>query len=221
MVRLLPAELQRTDRRMRLLAILKFGRAAGISPMNTSAIHSIAYLADVLSPVWHLPILDAQTIKQARRPFFPTLQRDLDELVGIGLVEVTRFNYAEIQGAGRGWSLDGEYIAVPDRVDPILDVARSFSHQQRKLDFAREVTYAASGLGLEGLSRVGLLDAAYSDPMVDVGGLLDADGTNGRANLTATVAERFASLTADTRRLSESELVHLYIRHLYSRMSVA
>lgn len=221
MARLLPAGLRRTERRLRLLAILKFGRAAGINPMNTSVIHSTAYLADALSPVWHLPILDAQTIKQARRPFFPTLQRDLDELVGIGLIEVTRFDYVQIPGAGNGWELDGDYLIILDRVEPIFRVAGSFPLQQRKLDFIREVTYAASGLGVGGLSSIGLLDAAYSDPMVDIGGLLDVDAVEGKANLTATVAERFASLTIDTKRLSESELVHLYIRHLYSRMSVA
>lgn len=220
-MRLVTAEAQRTERRLRLLAILRSGHAAGIKPMNTSAIHSIAYLTDALSPVWHLPILDAQTIKQARRPFFPALQRDLDDLVGSGLVEVSRFEYVQVNGPRSDWALDGDYVLVQHRADHIFEVANAFPLQQRKLDFIREVAYAASGLGVGGLSSIGLLDAAYSDPLVDIGGLLDMATSDGKVNLTANVAERFSSLTVDTSRLSEAELVHLYIRHLYSRMSVA
>lgn len=221
MVTLLPSELQRVERRVRLIGILLFGRKAGITPMSTDVIHSIAYLADVLSPVWHLPILDAQLVKQVRKPYFPALERDLDQLVGIGLVEVERFRYVNPAEQIAQWRIDADYRLIEERAKPILDSVAQFDQQSRKFDFVREVVYAASGLGPEGIAEIGLVDAAYSDPLVDVGGLLDVDRANGGKNLTATVAERFAALTEADARFDDAELVHLYVRHLYTRMNVA
>ena len=62
----------------------------------------------------------------------------------------------------------------------VLSVARSYELQARKLKFVREVVYAASGLGLDGIDDLGQIDAAYSDPRVDVGGVVDIDTEAGR-----------------------------------------
>lgn len=223
MRRLLPAELRRTERRLRLISILRWSKTAGMSPVGTHIVHSIAYLADALSPVWHLPVLDAQILKNARSPFFPTLQHDLDELVGMGLVRVVRFSYvASDDGRGHStWRIDADYELLDDRVMSILEQVELFDDQRRRDVFVREVVYAATGLGPTGISDIGLLDAAYSDPYLDVGEVLDVDPGEGELNRTAQIAERFTTLTPDTHRLSEAELIHLYIRHLYTRMNVA
>ena len=102
-----------------------------------------------------------------------------------------------------------------------MSLARSYKRQARKLDFVREVVYAASGLGPSGIDDLGQVDAAYSDPLIDVGNVVDIDTEAGRANATARVALRFGELTQDSRELTDAELVHLYVRHLYARMQVA
>ncbi len=222
MPRLLPIELQQTERRLRIVSILKWAEPVGLSPTSTDVLHSIAYLADVLSPVWHLPALDGQVLKRIKRPFFPRLQHDLDELVGIGLVRVCRFDYLvdDDQQNGATWRVDGEYELRSDRAKPILDAIMRFPEQHKRHEFVREVVYAASGLGSEGLAAIGLLDAAYSDPYVDIGGLLDVEPDDGE-NLTAHMAQRFATLTAETEGFTSAELVHLYVRHLYARLKIA
>jgi hypothetical protein len=122
---------------------------------------------------------------------------------------------------GAGWRLDAHYALISESAERVLSAARSYEIQNKKLKFIREVVYAASGLGLDGISSLGDIDAAYSDPMVDVGGMVDIDTESGRANATAQVALRFAKLTQDSDELADSELVHLYVRHLYTRMQVA
>src|SRR5262245_45144880 len=92
---LLPVELQRTERQLRLVAILDTCPSVGLSPTSVTTVHTIAYLADALAPVWHLPILDGQMLKRRQHLFFPTLQRDLDLLVGHGVVHVSRVRYLQ------------------------------------------------------------------------------------------------------------------------------
>lgn len=219
MATLLPVELQRTERRVRLIEIMLCGEDAGVGPLTTEVIHSIAYLADVLAPVWHLPILDAQLVKQAHRPFFPSLQHDLDELVGVGLVDVVNFDY--VLTPANQWRISATYALCRDRIEPITTAVRGFAEQTRKLDFVREVVYAASALGPEGIADIGVLDATYSDPLIGTGGLLDVDASRGGRNPTADVAARFATLSEDPTTYGDAELVHLYVRHLFRRMRVA
>jgi hypothetical protein len=216
---LLPVELQRTERKFRLVAILDACRQAGLSPTSVTTLHTISYLADALAPVWHLPILDGQILKRRGHLFFPSLQRDLDLLVGHGVVQVARVRYLPNED-GHGWRLDAHYWLESEFSERVLSVARSYELQRRKLRFVREVVYAASGLGPDGIDNLGRIDAAYSDPLVDVGGVVDIDTKTGD-NATAQVALRFAKLTEDSRELTNSELVHLYVRHLYARLQVA
>jgi hypothetical protein len=169
--------------------------------------------------VWNLPILDGQVLKREYRPFFPALQGDLDALVGQGVVHVVKSNYAQADDGT--WRLHAEYTLVAECSDRILAEIRRHDQQLRTLDFIQEVVFAISGLGPDGIDRIGLLDATYSNPLVDIGGLIDFDADPQATNATARVAMRFAQLTQDTRVLTDTELVHLYVRHLYSRMRVA
>jgi len=213
--------LHRTERRIRIISILRWAVPAGLSPVKLDIVHSLAYLADALSPVWNLPILDGQLLKTTR-PYFPALQHDLDELVGTGLVEVTRFKYSPLSASASSWGIDADYVLREDRTQPIFDEITRHPEQVRGMEFVREVVFAASGLGVEGLIGIGGLDAAYSDPQVDLGGLLDVNPELGRSNKTAQAASRIATLISDSdHRFSDAELVHLYVRHLYSRMQIA
>ncbi len=78
-----------------------------------------------------------------------------------------------------------------------------------------------AAFGVHGIEQLGDVDAAYSDPMVAVGGLINAEGGLDESNSTARLALRFRSVGGTTRRLDNPELVQLYVRHLYSRMRVA
>jgi len=179
----------------------------------------IAYFADVLAPVWNLPVLDSVVLKQLRRPFFPRLQTDLDYLVGSGIVLATRVGY--VQAGDDDVRIDADYELNRSFAEPILVEIRNHAQQAERLDFVREVVYAVSAFGVDGIPDLGTADAAYSDPLVDFGGLIDITEDADESNPSARAALRFRQLDISASNLSDAEVVHLYVRHLYSRMQVA
>jgi len=209
-----PADLRRS---IRLVSIITACRDSGVHPVPGSVIHTIAYLADALAPVWGLPILDAQVLKQPTRPFFPALQTDIDCLVGRGVVGVSRFSYDAGSASSPVWSLNADYELLP-LASPIIEAINSQEGESLRYKFVREVTFAAAGLGPEAVSNLGQVDAMYSDPDVDVGGMLDLDDLT--SNKTTEVAKRF-NLLAENSAYNASRLIHLYVRHLHARMRVA
>lgn len=210
--------MQQIEKQLRLIAILDASEEVGLCPVDAQALHTLAYLADALAPVWHLPILDGQVLKRSTYPFFPALQHDLDLLVGLGVVQVESFGYEEDDG--HGWRLSATYTLNRAFADRIIREVLTHDLAERSHSFVREVVYAASGLGIEGIEQVGLADAAYSNPVVDVGDVVEIESERG-VNASARTALRFKALTRERTSLSDAETVHLYVRHLYSRMNVA
>ncbi len=206
-----------TRRSIRLLSILRCAHNTGFEPVPGTAIHTIAYLADALSPVWGLPLLDAHVLKNRTRPNFPALQRDLDVLVGRGVVEVhdlTTSPKADSESPiGASFSLT--LLAAPS-----LGLILASEYFRRQFNFVREVTFAAAALGPEGLASIGTVDASYADPFADVGSVIELGQASTSGRTTAEVAEKFRVLAPDA-DLTDAQLVHLYMRHLYSRLRVA
>jgi len=222
---LLPVELRHVERRVRLTQVLSACTEVGMTPVLGSTIHVLAYLTDALAPVWHLPIRNAQLLKREARPFFPALQRDLDWLVGAGVVVVHTFDYERENDDG--WRLAASYKLNGEAANATLRLSSELISQRSTAQFVREVVLAASGLGDDELDVIGTLDAAYSSETADVGDVLDLDTEHDDASLraevnrSAAVAERLGVLAGAQFDLPRAELVHLYIRHLYSRARVA
>lgn len=204
-------------RAVRLLSILRCAHDSGLQPVPGSAVHTIAYLADALSPVWGLPFLDAQVLKQVTRPNFPALQRDLDELVGRGIVRVDEIAIADRHDDN--WSTRASF-SLTALAEPALARMRESNYFKRQFEFVREVTFAAAGLGPEGLAGVGTVDASYADPFADVGSVIELAEPSVSGQTSAVIAGKFRDLAPDA-GLTDAQLVHLYLRHLYSRLRVA
>ena len=139
---LLPAALSRTARQFRLLVVIDAAERVGLTPLPVGPLHTLAYLTDALAPVWNLPVLDGQILKQVQ-PFFPLLQADVDRLVGRGLLVPSHVRYVE---RAAGLALDARYAVNQDFVQPILAAASELSLLSREVAHVRETVYAASGL---------------------------------------------------------------------------
>lgn len=204
-------------RQLRLIAILDSAERVGLTPLDALALHTLAYFTDALAPVWHLPVMDAQILKRAR-PYYPSLQDDLDGLVGRGVVRVT--DLRDARQSGGAWRLQGKYELHRMFSDPILEVAARFEQQQREIEFVREVVYAASGFGIDNLDRATEVDALYGDELVAVGNIVDVanEGYSG-PNASAAVALRFGRLVDASGQTSSAEMIHLYVRQLYNRIA--
>jgi hypothetical protein len=199
-----------------LVALLAGAERVGISPLALEPLHTIAYFTDVLAPVWGLPVVDGQILKRYR-PYYPALQRDLDRLVGQGVVVASGVQHA-LDGSGD--QFDANYSLNHDFAGAILLAAESFPEQRIELAFIREVVYATSGLGLVGLENASEVDATYADPLIEIGGMIEVS-PDLRRNSTARVAVRFGELLGNDSPISTAEMINLYVRQLYARMQVA
>src|SRR5207237_283742 len=84
---------ERVKKRVRLLQLLEAAERGALTPIEVRKLHAFAYLADVLSPIWHLEPFEARLAKTGRSPYFPDLQYEIDILVAMGLVEVSELKY--------------------------------------------------------------------------------------------------------------------------------
>ncbi len=199
----------------RIISILGSCDELGATPVRLTALHTIAYFSDALAPVWGIPVIDRQILKRRRGPVSPVLQADIDTLVGQAVILASRVSHVQEEGK---WRLDARYSLNKSFSQPIFDAMLQSAQFRRELDFVQEVVLALAGLGAEGLSKAPEVDATYADPDVDVGNVIDLDFRGGSLTKTVEVARRFRALIEDQRRLTDAELTHLYVRHLYGQL---
>lgn len=210
------ADLQRLRRQLRIVAILAGSERAGLTPLPVAQLHTIAFFADALAPVWNLRILDAQLLKRKAGPLSPPLQEDLDSLVGRGVVEPR--NVRHVRDADHVWRLEASYLLNWTMAGPILEKASTYESEADQVRLTEEVVLAVSALSSDTIAEATAADAAYGDLLVDNGEVLDIETRTGETNLTARVALRFGQLMEPEVNLSPAEMVHLYVRQLDKRI---
>lgn len=203
-------------RRVRLIILLKASAEAGMDPLPTLRLHLVAYLANVLSPVWDMPSVDGAVLKRRGGPFYPDLQRDLDRLVGLGVVRVTNLRHIRLDDNDH-YRLEGSYRLNAEFADPILNHLQSMPGEAAAAIFLRELVLALSALSDEEIDRAVTEDATYADPRVGQDNIIDFSDLS-RTNYSATAAEKVGSLVPTGAVVSASEKVHLYVRHLQRRL---
>jgi hypothetical protein len=202
-------------RRIRLLILLEAAETAGLVPIPILQLHTFAYLSNVLAPVWDMPPLDGKILKRKGGPFYPEIQHELDLMVGAGLVIISDISH--LKDEDNRWRLEGKYKLNLDFAGKILTYIDYFPEERRFSVFAKELAYALSALSDEEFTLAMGEDATYSDPMIDVGNVIDfAEWRN--MNYTSTAANLFKSKTIDGTSISTGEQLHMYVRHLHRRM---
>jgi len=202
-------------RRLRLLMLLDCAENAGLVPLPIAQLHTFAYLANVLAPVWDMPTQEGKVLKLRRGPFYPALQRDLDRLVGMGVTLISNLGYS-LDEFNR-WHLEGSYRLNRTAAGPILRIARQFAAESETSSFIQELAYALSALSDEELQRATMEDATYSDPLIDVGNVVDF-GEWRNLNFSANAARRFERLLPGASQATLGEKLHFYVRHLRLRL---
>jgi hypothetical protein len=202
-------------RRVRLVTLLEASREAGIEPLPTLRLHLIAYLVNVLSPVWDMPSADGSVLKRRGGPFYPDLQSDLDRLVGLGVVKVESLRHERLDDDH--YRLEGSYRLNPELATPILAYLRAYPEEEAAARFVRELVLALSSLSDEEIDRAITEDATYANPMIGNDNVIDFGEWMG-ANYSAAAAEKVGDLIPTGASVGASEKVHLYVRHLRRRL---
>jgi hypothetical protein len=210
-----PSQVAIIRRQLRLIVLLDAAEGAGLIPMSILRLHTFAYLANVLAPVWDMPAQDGKVLKRRGGPFYPALQKDLDRLVGMGIAVISDLGYSLDES--KRWRLEGCYKLNRKLADQIIDKARQFEDEELSSNFIRELAFALSALSDEELDRAMTEDATYSDPLIGVGNVVDFDEWR-RLNYTANAASELGDLMPNGTQATLGERLHFYVRHLRTRL---
>lgn len=204
-------------RQARILLLLRGAESAGLYPISLLALHAYAFLSNVLAPVWSMPALDARVLKRKGGPFYPTLQADLDRLVGIGMVRIS--DVAHVRDSQRKWRLEGRYSLNPEMATAALDFLLTRPEEERVARFVQELGYALSILTTEQLEQALVEDATYGDPEISTNNVLDFGEWSTR-NVSSEAADYFDEFMPNGVTTTPGEKLHLYVSHLRRRLVV-
>jgi hypothetical protein len=183
--------------------------------MGIIPLHAYAFLANVLAPVWDMPALDGKILKRRGGPFYPALQRDLDRMVGRGMVCVSQV--AHIRSSDGKWRLEGRYSLNRNMSADALAYLQQLPGEDQFASFATELAYALSALGDDELETALVEDATYCDPTVSANNVLDFEEWV-RRNPSTNAANYFSRLMPEGTHATPGEKLHLYVRHLRRRI---
>lgn len=225
------AALYEMRQRARVIQLLDAAERAGIAPLPAARLHAFAYLADVLSPVWHLPPFDGKILKIEGGPHYPDLQAALDRMTVLGLVEITNLRYVDRPNEGAriegmyGLRFESPYLhqilsalGADEKSDP-------FDSRDRELhSFLIELATALGTLPDDEIEVAATEDATYADDRIAQSNIVDfaswvSDWHD--ANLSVRAADRFQTFLPQGTSLSSGEKVYLYASFLSRRMHVA
>lgn len=204
--------------RVRLIQLLEASERAALAPIGTDKLHSFAYLSDVLSQVWGLAPFDNRILKTGRSPFYPDLQRELDTLVAMGLVEVSDLTYRRLPDQSLSFyaryalnfgSAHCETLRTALASDPDALLTQSF------LD---ELAQALASLRDEDISAAATEDATYDDPRVVSGDVIYFSDPRRLRTTLATDAMRDIFPEVG---LSPSQRLYMYAHYLGQKVHAA
>ncbi|TNJ34292.1 hypothetical protein [Arenimonas terrae] len=192
----------------RVVGLLDALARSGVVPSPARALHELAYLANVLSPVFDLQPFDAALLKRSAGPYYPGLQAALDHLVGRGLVDALDLTY-EIDDTDGRYRVHARYRLRRLAADPVLDALRQFRRDETH--FLSELAAAYAGLSDEAMGVATQWDARYADADVDVNDVIDfGEWASSAKNFSRNAAMAFAP----ERTLMPAERLYLYLDYL-------
>lgn len=197
-------------RQLRVLVLLEAAASAGMEPVRLPVLHNLAYLSNALAPVWQLDPFDGAVLKRRGSPYYPSLQWDVDRLVGCGLLQVQDVRYVEVDNR---WQIDASYCLNRAMARPVLDTRRAVGFEPGLEDFCHSLAQAMASLPLEEVERVLNEDAAYGNPAVDVSNVVNFAESHG-INFATNAARAFRPDVP----LTPGERVNLYVNHLHARL---
>ncbi|MGJ4965229.1 hypothetical protein [Bradyrhizobium sp. HKCCYLRH3061] len=200
---------------LRLILLLDACEAADLTPIPVARFHALAFLANVLAPVWAENSFDGKILKRQAGPFYPEIQRELDRLVGLGLVAV--HNVGHVKDRNR-WRLDGSFSLEDQRAKDIIEFAEAFEAERATKEFFRRLAFASTRLK-QPIEQLVFEDVTWADKRTGTGDVIDFSEWQ-TANYSASAAQYFDRLSPRGLRLSRGDRLQLYM-HLLERRSDA
>lgn len=168
----LSRSLDARKRPVRVLALLDALESASIFEAQLRVVHELAYLSNVLAPVFDLAPISASLLKRQGGAYYPELQDTIDQLVGRGLVLASGIRYEQVPEEQR-YRLAARYRLNRALADPALEAFRKAYADTDEPFFIRELCAAYALLSDQDLGRLFRFDARYADADVDNNEVID------------------------------------------------
>lgn len=208
----LRAEGVQVRRRIRILMLLDATDYAIISPITIARFHALAYLADILSPLYAFVPMTGTIVKRRIGPYYPELQWEVDRLIGLGLVypsdlrSIVDATQAYIEA---GLSLDRS------RAAPVLDLVYEDRAFLALRDFLRQLATALSDIEEKDLDQATQSDVTWEAG--PTGALIDYAEWRAK-NFSRMSADRIGQIATKSLpkggALSPAAKVNLYVQYL-------
>ena len=206
-------------RRVRLLQLLEAAERAALAPIGTDKLHAFAYLCDILSPVWGLAPFDRRVLKTGRPPFYPDLQREIDVLVAMGIVEVRNPTYRKARDKTMMFHADYALRFASPHGRELTAALASYPEGAGSQAYLDELARALASTRDDDIAAAAAEDATYSDPMISSGDVIDFSGAT-RVVRTHAATESFDELFPDV-HLTPARRLYMYAHYLGRKVHAA
>ena len=156
-------------RRFWLLALFRGIEAAGFSPVTSSKVHALVYLANALATTYGITPLDPILLKIEKGPLYPQFFWELERLVGMRLLSVHALEYATINDID-----SAEYSLTKQGAELVENVFHSVPELRKVAQAQKSIALAYSRNPSSGLSQNLLKrDGNYGDTDIGEGEIVD------------------------------------------------
>jgi hypothetical protein len=187
-------------------------------------IHALAYLADVLSPVWGLTAFDSVALKTERSPFFDSVQRSLDRLVFEGVVEVTNFRFCRATD-DTVLRLQADYALRYEspHLEGILAFIRADEDYHKLARYLEALVIAMSRLRDSEIVAAARFDASWENSDIPANDIIEINDPFGESLKTPTTMTLgvFEDLKHQNLTLTPAAQLRLYASYLGERLRAA
>lgn len=206
-------------RKIRLIQLVEAAERAALAPIEGDKLHALAYLADVLSPVWGLIAFDQRVLKTGRPPVFPDLQREIEKLVCMGIFEVSCLSY--VRAVDGSMTFRAKYAIRfasnhGQQIRAALDADSSAQEQQLYFD---ELARAMASLNDDDIAFAAAEDVVYDDPKISSGDIIVFGDTLSRERMQQTTLS-FERLFPHA-NLTRSRQLYMYAHYLGRKIHAA
>jgi hypothetical protein len=202
--------------RARLVQIMAALERNGATPIPSRSLHSFAFFANVLSPIWDLTPLDGSVLKQKSGPFYPALQREIDYLIGRSVLTVVSLKSMD---HGEASFIEPSLRLSKANAQSVLEVVDALPDEQMTGRFLDQLAAAFVEITPDERADAATLDAAYSDPAVASGRIVDfaewVEPTFG--NPAWSTAQAFQQYMPNKMILNRAEKLAMYMRLIKKR----
>lgn len=200
-------------RRVRILMLLDAVEYAVLDPISVQRFHTLAFLGDVLSPIFGLAPMSGKVLKRRSFPYFPDLQWEIDRLIGHGLI--VPLNLTSVVEKSKAY-VTFALALQRTRSSPVLDIVYSQHEFSILRDYFRELAGALSNIQDSQLDAVTQLDVTWDSG--HAGAIIDYAEWQAE-NYSTLGAERIEQLAVQAfgnseARLSPTAKVSLYVNYL-------